>query len=121
MSFVSFNWPNRSKAFRHKRTKMPVDIEEFLQGIGQIADHENIRFTVKQSGKGALVCGGLCFVGGLLGGPVGMAVGGTLGGITAYRMTGSEYYWPWVPTKMLYFFVTSLEIIFRNDYYRYNN
>lgn len=98
---------------------MPLDIEEFLHGIGQIADNEKIRFTVKQSGKGALVCGGLCFVGGLLAGPVGMAVGGTLGGLTAYRMTGSEYLWPWVPTKLLYVIVTSLKILFHNDY-RYN-
>lgn len=70
---------------------MPVDVEEFLQGVATLADNENIRFAVKQSGKGAFVCGTMCFVGGLLGGPVGMAVGGTLGGITAYRMVGREY------------------------------
>lgn len=70
---------------------MPVDVEEFLQGVAALADNENIRFTLKQSGKGALVCGTMCFVGGILGGPIGMALGGSLGGLTAYRMTGSEY------------------------------
>lgn len=69
---------------------MPVDIEEFLHGIAALADNENIRFTVRQSAKGAMVCGAMCFVGGLVAGPVGLAVGGTLGGVTAYRLTGSK-------------------------------
>lgn len=69
---------------------MPVDVEEFLQGLSLLADNENVRFTVKQSGKGAAVCGAMCFVGGLVGGPVGLAVGGALGGVTAYKLTGSK-------------------------------
>lgn len=69
---------------------MPVDVEEFLQGMAVLADNKNIRFTVKQSGKGAAVCGAMCFIGGLIAGPVGLAVGGTLGGVTAYRMTNSN-------------------------------
>lgn len=69
---------------------MPVDIKEFLDGISILADNHNMRVTVRQSGKGALICGACCFVGGLVAGPVGLAAGGTIGGITAYRMTGSK-------------------------------
>lgn len=93
---------------------MPVDVEQFLHAIAMLADKENILFTVKQSGKGAIVCGSMCFVGGLLGGPIGMAVGGTLGGLTAYRMTGGEYRLTLGLNKhfiFLFFLVMSLEII----------
>lgn len=70
---------------------MPVDLKEFLDGIAILADNHNMRATVRQSGKGALICGACCFVGGLVAGPVGLAAGGTIGGITAYRMTGSKF------------------------------
>lgn len=69
---------------------MPVDIEEFLHGLAILADNHNMRVTLKQSGKGAVVCGAICFIGGLLGGPVGLAIGGTVGGVTAYKMSGSK-------------------------------
>lgn len=70
---------------------MPADIEEFLRGVSILADNRNMRFTLKQSGKGAAVCGAMCFIGGLIGGPVGLAVGGTVGGVTAYRMSSSKF------------------------------
>lgn len=79
---IQFEWAN----------KMPVDMKEFLDGISILAENHNMRATVRQSGKGALIAGACCFVGGLVGGPVGMAAGGTIGGITAYRMAGSECY-----------------------------
>lgn len=69
---------------------MPADIEEFLRGIAMLTDNRNMRVTLKQSGKGAAVCGAMCFIGGLIAGPVGLAVGGTVGGVTAYRMSGSK-------------------------------
>lgn len=70
---------------------MPVNTEEFVKGIAILADKENMRVTLKKSGKGAAVCGAMCFVGGLIGGPVGMAIGGTVGGVTAYRMNGRKF------------------------------
>lgn len=70
---------------------MPVDLEEFLQGLSILADNQNLRVTVQQSGKGAAICGAMCFIGGLIGGPAGLAIGGTLGGVTAYRMTSSKF------------------------------
>ncbi|XP_055303409.1 protein C19orf12 homolog [Sitodiplosis mosellana] len=64
---------------------MPVDVEEFLRGLAILADNQNMRVTLKQSGKGAAICGAICFVGGLVAGPLGLAVGGTIGGVTAYK------------------------------------
>lgn len=69
---------------------MPVDLEEFIRGIAILADNHNMRATLKQSGKGAAVCGAMCFIGGLIAGPTGLAIGGTLGGITAYKLSDSE-------------------------------
>lgn len=69
---------------------MPVDLHEFLEGVAILADNHNIRVTLKQSGKGAIVCGVCSFIGGVIAGPLGLALGGTVGGITAYRMTGKE-------------------------------
>lgn len=48
---------------------MPIDTEEFLRGIAMLVDNENMRVTLKQSGKGAAICGAMCFIGGLIGGP----------------------------------------------------
>lgn len=70
---------------------MPVDLREFLEGVAILADNHNVRVTVKQSGKGAIVCGVCSFIGGLIAGPLGLAVGGTVGGITAYKMTGNVF------------------------------
>lgn len=66
---------------------MPIDTMEFLDGIAILVDNHNLRVTVKNSGKGALICGACSFIGGLVAGPVGLAAGGTIGGITAYRMS----------------------------------
>lgn len=67
---------------------MPVDLQEFIDGLAILADNHNLRVTLQKSGKGALICGTCCFIGGLVAGPVGLAIGGTVGGITAYRATG---------------------------------
>lgn len=48
---------------------MPVDTQELLRAVALLADDNNLRVTVKQSGKGAMICGAMCFVGGLIGGP----------------------------------------------------
>lgn len=42
---------------------MPVDTEEFLRGIAILADNNNMRVTLKQSTKGAAICGAICFIG----------------------------------------------------------
>lgn len=48
---------------------MPINSDELLRAVAILADDNNLRVTVKQSGKGAAICGAICFIGGLIGGP----------------------------------------------------
>ncbi|EDW06215.1 protein C19orf12 homolog [Drosophila mojavensis] len=70
---------------------MPIDTRELMEAIAIIADERNIRVAVKQSGKGTAICAACCFAGGLLMGPVGLAVGGAAGGIAAYKLTSGTF------------------------------
>lgn len=69
---------------------MPIDTRELMEAIAIVADEQNIRVAVKQSAKGTAICAACCFAGGLLMGPVGLAVGGAAGGIAAYKVTCGE-------------------------------
>lgn len=62
-----------------------------MKAISIVSDNANVRVCVKQSGKGALVCGAMSLAGGLLLGPPGLAIGGTLGGLTAYKMSTGTF------------------------------
>jgi len=70
---------------------MPINTKELLDCLTMILDEENMKVTIKESGKGTLVCATVCFIGGLLAGPVGLAVGGTIGGIGALIMTKDSF------------------------------
>ncbi|KAH8309990.1 hypothetical protein KR044_004248 [Drosophila immigrans] len=70
---------------------MPIDTRELMEAIAIVADEENVRVAVKQSGKGTAICAACCFAGGMLMGPVGLAVGGAAGGIAAYKMTSGTF------------------------------
>lgn len=70
---------------------MPIDARELIEAISVLADERNVRVAVKQSGKGAIICGACCFAGGLLLGPAGLAVGGVAGGVVAYNMTKGKF------------------------------
>ena len=63
---------------------MPINTEELLSVAVKLAEERNLQVTITESGKGACIAGGGAFVGGLVGGPLGLAVGGTLGSIMAY-------------------------------------
>ena len=69
---------------------MVVRYQEILTLITTIGDDENIRVTVKESLKGGLITGIAATIGGLILGPLGLAVGGTVGGISAY-LASEEY------------------------------
>uniref|UniRef100_A0A6B2E9Q5 Uncharacterized protein n=1 Tax=Phlebotomus kandelakii TaxID=1109342 RepID=A0A6B2E9Q5_9DIPT len=70
---------------------MVIHTQELLEAVAELADQENMRATVKGSAKGALVCGAGAFIGGILGGPVGLALGGTAGACTAAYMSKGKF------------------------------
>ncbi|XP_017029245.1 protein Nazo [Drosophila kikkawai] len=74
-----------------ERYRMPIDTRELMEAIAIVADERNVRVAVKQSGKGAAICAACSFAGGMLLGPVGLAVGGAAGGIAAYKMTSGTF------------------------------
>lgn len=69
---------------------MPINTRELMEAIAIVSDEHNVRVALKQSGKGAAVCAACCFAGGVLLGPVGLAVGGAAGGVAAYKMTSGK-------------------------------
>lgn len=50
-------------------------INDVMKLCCELSAHQQIQTTVKGSGKGAAAAGGLAFAGGLVGGPLGIAVG----------------------------------------------
>ncbi len=90
---------------------MTIYTRELIDAIAIIAENNNLQVCVKNSAKGGLIVGASAFLGSLLLGPVGLAVGGnfpirpsfslnlmvdnwisgTLGGIGAYRATRGVY------------------------------
>lgn len=54
---------------------MAVNTIRVVEALSQLSEHENLRIAITESGKGALIVGGCAFVGGLLGGPVGLGIG----------------------------------------------
>ena len=54
---------------------MAPRMDDIVRLCCEISAHEQIKVAVKSSAKGAAVAGGGAFVGGLLAGPVGIAVG----------------------------------------------
>lgn len=45
---------------------MVLNTRELLDAIAILTDQRNMRVTMKQSAKGALICGASCFVGNFL-------------------------------------------------------
>jgi len=50
-------------------------INDVMKLCCELSANQQIKATVKGSGKGAAAAGGLAFAGGLIGGPLGIAVG----------------------------------------------
>lgn len=69
---------------------MTINTKELLDAVAILTDEAEMKVTLKSSAKGALICGGSAFVGAILMGPIGLAVGGTVGGVTAAYLSKGE-------------------------------
>lgn len=50
-------------------------VDDIMKLLCSVSEQRKMKAAVKHSGKGALVTGAVAFVGGLVGGPPGLAVG----------------------------------------------
>merc|ERR1712244_70164 len=68
---------------------MVISYSSVLEVMTVLSEEKELRVTVTESGKGALLTGGVAGLGGLLLGPLGLALGGAVGGcIAAWRAQG---------------------------------
>ncbi|CAL9701275.1 unnamed protein product [Knipowitschia caucasica] len=70
---------------------MAPRIDDVMRLCCELSAHDQIKVAVKNSTKGALMAGGSAFVGGLLAGPPGIAVGGAVGGLLGSWMTSGQF------------------------------
>ena len=54
---------------------MPYEVSQVMDMLIKLSEEEDLKLCIVQSVKGAAITGFTTLVGGLLGGPVGMAVG----------------------------------------------
>uniref|UniRef100_A0A8C9KY30 Uncharacterized protein n=1 Tax=Serinus canaria TaxID=9135 RepID=A0A8C9KY30_SERCA len=54
---------------------MPVRADDVMTLLSHVATVKGMKAAVSQSGRGAMLTGASAFVGGMLGGPPGIAVG----------------------------------------------
>ncbi|CAO1390746.1 unnamed protein product [Diamesa serratosioi] len=70
---------------------MTINSGELIRAVAVVADKHNIKCTVKTSAKYSLIVAGSVFLGGILMGPVGLALGGTAGGLYSYQKSKGVY------------------------------
>ncbi|XP_029312881.1 protein C19orf12 homolog [Cottoperca gobio] len=70
---------------------MAPRMDDVMRLCCEISAHDQIKVAVKNSTKGALVAGGTAFVGALLGGPPGIAIGGAVGGLLGSWLTSGQF------------------------------
>ncbi|NXC39215.1 CS012 protein, partial [Penelope pileata] len=70
---------------------MPIQVDQVMQLLCRVSQEKGMKAAVKHSGRGALLAGATAFLGGLVGGPPGIAVGGALGGLLGAWMTSGQF------------------------------
>ncbi|NXV78831.1 CS012 protein, partial [Atlantisia rogersi] len=70
---------------------MPINVDDVMQLFCHLSQEKGMKAAVKHSGRGALLAGATAFLGGLVGGPPGIAVGGAFGGLLGAWMTGGQF------------------------------
>ncbi|XP_072321179.1 protein C19orf12 homolog [Eucyclogobius newberryi] len=70
---------------------MAPRIDDVMRLCCELSAHEQIKVAVKNCTTGALLAGGSAFVGGMLAGPPGLAVGGAMGGLLGTWLTSGQF------------------------------
>ncbi|XP_040832616.1 protein C19orf12 homolog [Ochotona curzoniae] len=70
---------------------MPVMVEDVMKLLCTLSEKRKMRVAFKHSLKGALVAGAVVFMGGLLGGPPGIVIGGLVGGLLGFWMMSGQF------------------------------
>jgi len=70
---------------------MVIRTDEVVRIISTLSDDSGLKVTVNESMKGGLITGVVCTLGGMIFGPVGLALGGTLGGIYSYIKSDGKF------------------------------
>ncbi|XP_041123572.1 protein C19orf12 homolog [Polyodon spathula] len=70
---------------------MPVRVDDVMRLCCDLSQHQQMKAAVKHSGRGAVVVGATAFMGGLVGGPPGIAVAGAVGGLLGCWMTSGKF------------------------------
>ncbi|NWI19995.1 CS012 protein, partial [Crypturellus soui] len=70
---------------------MPIRADDVMQLFCHLSQEKGMTAAVKHSGRGALLAGATAFIGGLVGGPPGIAVGGAFGGLLGAWMTTGQF------------------------------
>ncbi|PSN38945.1 hypothetical protein C0J52_08933 [Blattella germanica] len=68
---------------------MPINSREIIYAVSTLTEDKNVKVCMKESFKGGCIAAFTTVVGGLLMGPPGLAIGGTIGGCTAAMMSKS--------------------------------
>ncbi|NXN89412.1 CS012 protein, partial [Bombycilla garrulus] len=67
---------------------MPIHVDDAMALLSHVAQVKGMKAAVTHSGRGALLTGASAFLGGLVGGPPGIAVGGAVGGLIGWITSG---------------------------------
>ncbi|KAH6943858.1 hypothetical protein HPB50_000175 [Hyalomma asiaticum] len=70
---------------------MPVKRDEMLDVLCMVSKEENLKVTLKHSAKGGLITGATAMAAGFIMGPIGLALGGALGGCAAAVMMRDKF------------------------------
>ncbi|NXO54436.1 CS012 protein, partial [Aramus guarauna] len=70
---------------------MPINVDDVMQLFCHLSQEKGMKAAVKHSGRGALLAGATAFIGGLVGGPPGIAVGGAFGGLLGAWLTSGRF------------------------------
>eukprot|EP00092_Neocalanus_flemingeri_P026268 GFUD01028472.1.p1 GENE.GFUD01028472.1~~GFUD01028472.1.p1 ORF type:complete len:141 (-),score=54.69 GFUD01028472.1:213-635(-) len=70
---------------------MVLAYNDIMELLRVLSEDRNLRVTVSESGKGALVTGGVAGLGGMVLGPMGLAIGGAVGGCLAAWMGQGKF------------------------------